>query len=247
MPLQMQNGIAEQCIRDLKEQSRTMLLHAKHHWSDVVNTSLWPYAMRNACHIFNDAPTLKGPHKDRTPSGIFLRINIATEGRHHHTFGYRVYVTAAHIQAGKSLPAWMPKVKVGINLGISPTHARSVALVLSLKTGLVSPQFHVKHNDLFETTGYKVGRFGLPTSCWQELAGFRKGTISVTKQADPAETLTRELDRPSPTSEVDTDRVDRDQADDGIIVDNEGPVDVLEEETVTVQPDPGEEEEVQIS
>jgi hypothetical protein len=141
----------------------------------------------------------------------------------------------------------MSRVKAGINLGISPTHARSVALVLSLRTGLVSPQFHVKHHNLFETTGYKVGRFGLPSSPWQELAGFRKGMISVTNQADPAEWLTRELDSPSPISEVDTDGVNHDLTDNGVVVDNEGPVDVLEEETVTVQPYPGEEEGVPIN
>jgi hypothetical protein len=164
-----QNGISERRIRDLKEQSRTMLIHAEHHWPNAVNTSLWPYAMRNPCNIFNDAPTLKGPHKDRTPNEVFSGINIAVETRHHHTFGCSIYVAATQIQAGKSLPAWMSRAKAGINLGISPTHARSVALVVSLKTGLVSPQFHVKHDDLFETTGLKVGRFGLPTSRWQTL------------------------------------------------------------------------------
>jgi hypothetical protein len=35
-----QNGIAERRIRDLKEQSRTMLLHAEHHWPDAICTSL---------------------------------------------------------------------------------------------------------------------------------------------------------------------------------------------------------------
>jgi hypothetical protein len=224
-----------------------MLIHAEHHWPEAVSTSMWPYAMRNACYIFTDARTLKGPHKDWTSSEIFSGIDIAAEARHHHTFGCPVYITAAQIHAGKSLPAWMSRGKVRINLGISPAHARSVALALSLKTGLVSPQFHVKHDVLFEATGYKVGRFGLPTSRWQELAGFKKGTISVTKQADPAEKLTRELGRSSPASEINTDRVDHDQADNGIVVDDEGPVDVMEEETVTVQPDPGEEEEVPIS
>jgi hypothetical protein len=77
------------------------------------------------------------------------------------------------------------------------------------------------------------------------LAGFKKGTISVTKQADQAQKLTRELGRPSLASEVNTDEVDHDQADNGIGADDEGPVDVLEEETVAVQPDP--EEEVPIS
>jgi hypothetical protein len=66
----------------------------------------------------------------------------------------------------------MARARVGVNLGISPTHARSVALVLSLKTGLASPQFHVKHDDLFETTSRQVGGYRMPPSRWQGLSGF---------------------------------------------------------------------------
>ncbi len=40
-----QNRIAERRIRDLKEQTRTMLLHAQHHWPEATSTSLWPYAL----------------------------------------------------------------------------------------------------------------------------------------------------------------------------------------------------------
>jgi hypothetical protein len=134
-----------------------MLLHAEHHWPDTVKTSLWPYAMLSASHIFNDAPTLKGAHKDKTPREMFTGVKILAKVRHHHTFGCPAYVTATKLQEGKTLPAWMSRALVGINLGISPTHAQSVALVLSLKTGLVSPQFHVKHDDLFERTSNKLG------------------------------------------------------------------------------------------
>jgi hypothetical protein len=243
-----QNGIAERRIRELKEQSRTMLIHAEHHWPDAVNTSLWPNAMRNACSLFNDSTTLKGPHKDKTPSEVFSGINIAAETRHHHTFGCPVYVTATQIQARKSLPAWMSRAKVGINLGISPTHARSMALVLSLKTGLVSPQFHVKHDDLFETTGYKAGRFGIPTSRWQVLAGFEKGTVSVTKQQDPAERLTKEAGRlPRADKSVEA-NINRRRMDDDADIDNTGPSDDMEVATVSVAPDPGDiDEEASIS
>jgi hypothetical protein len=174
-----QNGIAERRIRDLKEQSRTMLLHAEHYWPDAICTSLWPYAMRTACQIFNDAPTLKGEQKDRTPEEVFSGTSIAAEVRHHHTFGCPAYVTANEIQAGKSLPTGMSRARVGINIGVSPTHARSVSLVLSLKTGLASPQFHVKHDDLFETTDTRAGRFGLPTIKWQALAGLTKKKCSA--------------------------------------------------------------------
>ena len=42
---------------------------------------------------------------------------------------------------------------MGVYLGQSPQHARSVALVLNIKTGLVFPQFHVAFDDMFETVG----------------------------------------------------------------------------------------------
>ena len=169
-----QNGIVERRIRDLKEQTRTMLLHSQHHWPEATSTSLWPYALRTACSIFNDAPTLKGDKKDQTPHELFTGMKISAEIRHHHTFGCPVYVLATPLQQGQSLAAWMARARVGVNLGVSPTHARSVSLVLSLKTGLVSPQFHVKHDDLFETTSRKLGGYSMPRSRWQQLSGFLK-------------------------------------------------------------------------
>jgi hypothetical protein len=169
-----QNGITERRIRDLKEQARTMMLHAQHHWPDANNSNLWPYALRIAGNIFNDAPQLKGDNKDCTPYEIFTGTRVHTEVRHHHTFDCPVFVTETAIQQGKSLGAWLSRAKGGLNLGISPTHARSVALVLSLRYGLSLPQFHVKHDNMFETTSSKAGRFRLPKSKWQALAGFDK-------------------------------------------------------------------------
>jgi hypothetical protein len=58
---------------------------------------------------------------------------------------------------------------VAINLGQSPRHAGSVALVLSLLTGYVSAQFHLKHDDFFETV---KDVNAMPQSKWQELANF---------------------------------------------------------------------------
>lgn len=106
-----QNGIAERHIRDLKEQARTMLLHAQHHWPEANTTNLWPYALRTAGNIFNDAPQLKGDKKDSTPYEVFTGTKVQTEVRHHHTFGCPVYVTETNIQQGKSLPAWLSRAK----------------------------------------------------------------------------------------------------------------------------------------
>ena len=68
-------------------------------------------------------------------------------------------------------------------MGTSTRHARSVALVLNIHTGHVSPQFHVKFDDFFETTKDLVAI----TSNWQRLAGFLPGVpknASVTAQGD---------------------------------------------------------------
>ncbi len=52
------------------------------------------------------------------------------------------------IQDGKKARKWIDRTRIGINLGPSPRHASSVALILNLKTGLVSPQFHCQYDDL---------------------------------------------------------------------------------------------------
>jgi hypothetical protein len=66
------------------------------------------------------------------------------------------------------------KRRIGLNLGPNPTHACNVHLVLSLTTGVVSPQFHVRFDDFFETCKYGVADAGL-SSTWQRLAGFKQG------------------------------------------------------------------------
>jgi hypothetical protein len=60
---------------------------------------------------------------------------------------------------------------VGIYLGTSPHHSRKIALVLSLQTGHVSPQFHVKFDDYFETLHPNSGN-SPPISHWQVRTGF---------------------------------------------------------------------------
>jgi hypothetical protein len=61
-------------------------------------------------------------------------------------------------------------MRLGLNLGPSPMHARNVYLVLNLITGCVSPQYHCCFDDFFEKT-----RHGGPdvsgTTYWQQLAG----------------------------------------------------------------------------
>jgi hypothetical protein len=63
-------------------------------------------------------------------------------------------------------------------------HARNVYLVLDLITGCVSPQYHCRFNDFFETT-----RHGGPevsgTICWQQLAELDQATTILSKMSAP--------------------------------------------------------------
>jgi hypothetical protein len=47
-------------------------------------------------------------------------------------------------------------------------HARNISLVLSLDTGLVSPQFHVQHDAFFETVSPNAGNPEI-LSHWKKL------------------------------------------------------------------------------
>ena len=82
---------------------------------------------------------------------------------------------------------------MGINLGLSNQHAKSVTLVLSLQTGHVSPQFHVKWDNKFETVRKSLGNES-PLSKWQEECGFRARTSQGSQRLEQKRKLQREED-----------------------------------------------------
>jgi hypothetical protein len=53
------NGHAEKRIRNLQENARAMLLHAKRRWPSAVTANLWPYAVRMANDVHNFVPSIK--------------------------------------------------------------------------------------------------------------------------------------------------------------------------------------------
>ena len=167
-----QNGIAERAIRDLSDSARKQLLHARSRWPAAVHFALWPYALRNAALLHNSLPVLE----DGTSRlELFSSIRVGGNMKHMHTFGCPVFALQNALASGKTLPRWSPRARLGLNLGPSPNHARNVYLVLNLVTGCVSPQYHCKFDDFFETT-----RHGGPdvsgTICWQQLAGLTRST-----------------------------------------------------------------------
>jgi hypothetical protein len=158
-----QNGVAERRIRDLSDSARAMLIEARHR-NPFVTSNLWPYALRQASIIRRSIPR-KG--RTKSPLELFSRVNVRPKIRHFHQFGCPTYVLTAPLQAGHSQPRWDERARVGVYLGHSPMHASSVALILSPRTGLVSPQFHCVFDDNFETIR-DPARF---SSIWQKKFG----------------------------------------------------------------------------
>ena len=144
-----QNGRSEKRIRDLQDQARTTLIHAKHRWPEAINAHLWPHASRNANDVHANTPGKSG----KTPLELFSKTSSPPNLRHFHTFGCPVCCLHEKMQQPKGKgPKWEERARVGVYLGPSPMHSRNVGLVLNLRTGLCSPQFHVKYDDFFETS-----------------------------------------------------------------------------------------------
>lgn len=163
-----QNGKAERRIRTLQELARSQILHAKAKWPAAITTNLWPYAVSNVSSIMND--TMAADHQ-LSRIERFTNSRVRPRLAEHHHFGTPVYVLQNDLQSGKKIGKWMPRARIGIYLCKSPRHARSVSLILNPRTGMVSPQYHMKFDDTFGTVaGNKVDEHGL----WIDKCGFRK-------------------------------------------------------------------------
>ena len=173
-----QNGIAERRIRDLQDRGRTMLVHAKHSWPDAIEPCMWPFAIRLANEAHNCTPVRGG----LSPIALYSRSRVLPNLNHLHPFGCPVYVLNEKMQSDKKGPKWEERAKCGIYLGLSPNHARSVALVLSLTTGMVSAQFHIHADEFFKTVAHQGP--GTPVlsmpypSQWQQRLGFPTSPFS---------------------------------------------------------------------
>ena len=160
------NGLAERRIKELQSMTRASLIFANHRWKEAITANLWPYAMRNANESINASPLMRDKSK-RSPDQIFSGSLVSPNPKHFKPFGCPVYVLDPALQARQPYHKWKERARVGIYLGRSPRHPRNVALVLSLTTGLVSPQFHVQYDSSFSTV-----KENTISSQWQYRAGF---------------------------------------------------------------------------
>ena len=164
-----QNGIAERRIWDLQEQTWTSMLYAMNRWKKMILICLWPYAMRHADNVANSTPR-KG--EDDSPLEKFTGVPVRPKLRHFHAFGCPTYVLDNALQSGQGMSKGKQRAHLSIYLGPSPSLARTVALILNPRTGHVSPQFHVKFDDFFETVGNSPTDMDTPEPEWKYLSGF---------------------------------------------------------------------------
>jgi hypothetical protein len=164
-----QNGIAEKKVRDIQENARTMMLHAAINWAMAMSVSLWPYAIRVSVDVMNGAPRVD--NSKILPIEKFTSTVQQPRLKDYHTFGCPVYVLSKPRQTGKAQSKWLSRARLGIYLGMSPKHARSIALVLNTRTGLVSPQWLVKFVDKFTSV---LRTSDVTHGHWKGMAGFLK-------------------------------------------------------------------------
>ena len=145
-----QNGVAEGAIRIIVSNARTMMIHAALHWPEVEDKSLWPLALSHAAYLYNHTPNeITG----QAPIEVFSRtLSDGQALRNAHPWGCPAYVLEPRLtEAGGKIPKWQPRSRRGQYVGVSPVHAESVGLVRNLKSGYISPQFHLVYDDWFET------------------------------------------------------------------------------------------------
>jgi hypothetical protein len=86
------------------------------------------------------------------------------------------------LASGKSLPRWSSRACLGLNLGLSPMHARNVYLVLTLITRCVSPQYHCCFDYFFETTCH-IGPDVSGTISWQQIARLNCASVILSEMS----------------------------------------------------------------
>ena len=92
--------------------------------------------------------------KQLTPQESFSGVSSLPHAPGHHTWGCFIFVLEDANHSGLGTFKLEPHSRVDVYLGHSPYHAGNVALVLNLKTGHCSPQFHVIFDDDFSTVSY---------------------------------------------------------------------------------------------
>jgi hypothetical protein len=70
-------------------------------------------------------------------------------------FGCPSYVLDPRLQDGFKIPKWEPRARLGQFLGFSGSHSTTIGTIRNLRTGFVSPQYHVVYDETFMSVASK--------------------------------------------------------------------------------------------
>ncbi|KAL7484243.1 hypothetical protein ACHAW6_009892 [Cyclotella cf. meneghiniana] len=143
-----QNGVAERAIGTLSHMACANLIHLMIHWPQHCDINLWALAMDYAVWVYNRTPrrSLGG----LTPKEFWSGSRSGhADLKRAHVFGCPVYVLDLDLQDGKRIPKWNSRARKGMFVGFSSAHSSLCPLVLNLKTGHISPQYHIIFDDKF--------------------------------------------------------------------------------------------------
>ena len=121
--------------------------------------------------VLNNAPNMQDK-KRRTPEQMYTGSGVQVNTRKYTPFGCPAYVLEDDLQKGNPYHKWKAREKIGIYLGQSPSHSRTVALILNPTTGYVLPQYHFKLDKRFDTVQELNKRYA-----WTTIAGLDGKTL----------------------------------------------------------------------
>lgn len=163
-----QNGAAERILQTITTWARAMMMHQLLHWPEQYNETNWPFALDHAVYLWNNLP------RDRnglTPLEVFTGVHQQhnDEILRAKVWGCPAYVLDPKLQDGHKLPKWKRRSHCGMYLGSSFDHAESVGRILNIRSGAVSPQFHVVYDELFTTMSARFDELPLTEQEWNDL------------------------------------------------------------------------------
>jgi hypothetical protein len=125
-------------------------------WPDVVTAEFWSFAFKHAVRLHNCTPR---PGQQASPHTLFTNEDSPLSPHDFKVFGSPVYVLDKTLQTGTLGPGkWKARCYQGVYIGYSPNHASNVILVYNPKTRLVSPQYHVVHDENFDTVNVNMSK-----------------------------------------------------------------------------------------
>ena len=106
--------------------------------------------MNYAVHICNNLPSQE---HGLTPN-VIISQNLESSFnslKQTHVWGCPTYLLEPKLQDSRKLPKRSPQAKHGQFLGFSPEHSTQIRLIRNLRTGSITPQYHVVFENLFTT------------------------------------------------------------------------------------------------